>query len=112
VSIMSINLEDSENMTESKRILVWSIGLQNAQNKLVEHEGRLDAYDKLLLTGDGQTLPAMERIRNIEKYIENLRFWGRFIGTAIVLQTITFGTAAVVYFVKLYPLLDKLSRLP
>lgn len=89
-------------MSDSQKMLVISIALQDVQNKV-------SAYEKLLITGNG--LPALpERVRNIEKYIDGTRYWSRFIAGAILLQTLSFATAAIIYFVKLYPILEKLSN--
>jgi hypothetical protein len=102
---MPTNLTDFADLSDSQKMVVLSIGLQNAQNKLSE-------YDRLLVTGDGNILPIAERMRNVEGFVSSVRYWLRFVAGAIVLQTITFGAAAIVYFIKLYPLLEKLSEQP
>ena len=88
-------------MSDSQKMLVLSIALTDVQNKVTAH-------DKLLITGNG--VPAIpERIRSVEAYIEGTKYWSRFLVGAILLQTLSFATAAVIYFVKLYPILEKLS---
>ena len=105
MSAMPIDLEDIAGQTDSKKFLILSLALNQIQTMVAR-------FQELLVTGKADELSLPERMRNVEKYIDNLKFWGRFIGTAIVLQTITFGAAAVIYFIKLYPLLEKLSKQP
>lgn len=91
-------------MTDSQKMLVISIALQDVQNKV-------SAHDKLLVTDNGA--PAIpERLRNVEAYIEGTKYWSRFLVGAILLQTIAFASAAIVYFVKLYPVLEQISQNP
>lgn len=89
-------------MSDSQKMLVLSIALTDVQNKVTAH-------DKLLITGNG--VPALpERMRNVEAYIEGTKYWSRFLAGAIVLQTLAFISAAIVYFSKLYPVLERLSN--
>lgn len=89
-------------MSDSQKMLVISIALNDVQNKV-------NVYEKLLITGNGT--PALpERLRNIERYIDGTRYWSRFIAGAILIQTISFGAMAIVYFAKLYPILEKISN--
>lgn len=91
-------------LTDSQKLLVLSIGLNNVQNKL-------DNHDKILITGNGN-LPIVERLRNVESFIGSIKYWTRFLVGAILIQTLTFAAAAITYFIRLYPLLVKLSERP
>lgn len=78
-----------------------------------EVRGDIQHLNKLVFEGDGNgNLPLTERMRNEEAFTRSVRFWLRTVAVAIVLQTLTFGSAAAIYFVKLYPLLDKLASSP
>lgn len=95
---------DFTELTDSQKLLVLSIGLNNVQNKL-------EVHDKLLVTGNG-SLPIMERLRNLEAFVSSIKYWTRFLIGAILLQTLTFAAAAITYFIRLYPLLVRLSEKP
>ena len=79
------------------------------QNSIIENTAKLEKHHKILLEGNGE-LPLVERVRNLEAFVGTLKFWLRTVTVAIVLQTITFGAAAFVYFIKLYPVLERLAK--
>ena len=94
-----------DSLTESQKLIV-------IQNAVLEQQGKRDRHHALIVEGINGERPLMERVRNIEAFIDGIKFWQRTIAVAIVLQTLTFGAAALVYFVKLYPLLEKISNQP
>lgn len=78
--------------------------LQDIKNEVAEH-------DKILVTGNG--VPSMqERMRTLEAFMETMKYWGRFIGGAIVLQTLGFAVATVIAVVRVLPLIEKLAATP
>lgn len=95
---------DLDGLTDSQRIVVL-------QSRMLNNEDKVTKHHKILLEGNGE-LPLVERMRNLEAFVTGLKFWLRTVMVAIVLQTITFGVAALVYFVKLYPVLEKISNQP
>jgi len=96
---MTLELND---MTDSQKIvLLWSQMQELRNGHAKDH--------KVLIEGNGE-LPVVEKVRNLENFANTIKFWFRTIAIAIVLQTITFGAAAVVYFVKLYPLLNEIAN--
>lgn len=95
----------SDNLTDSQRIIV-------IQNSVLEQQTKLDRHHKLIVEGENGTLPILERVRNLEAFVGGLKFWLRTLSVALVLQTITFGASALIYFIKLYPLLEKISNQP
>ena len=90
-------------MTDSQKMLLLSMSM----NGLNMDVGR---FKKILIEGDGDDLPLPERIRNLEKFTGTMQFWFRTIAMALIVQTVTFGAAAILYFVRLYPLIEGLSR--
>ena len=94
----------ADNLTDSQKLIV-------IQNAVLEQSNKLERHHKILIEGTHE-LPLVERVRNMESFIAALKFWQRTIAVAIVLQTITFGGAALIYFIRLYPLLERLANQP
>lgn len=95
---------DFDGLTDSQRIVIL-------QSRMLNNEDKVTKHHKILLEGNGE-LPLTERVRNLEAFTTSLKFWLRTVAVAIVLQTITFGAAAIIYFVKLYPVLQHLVNQP
>lgn len=95
-------------LTPDQKIALNLVSVNTAINTLQEQVGK---HHKVLIEGDGQ-LPLVEVVRNHESFITSTKFWLRTVAVALVLQTITFGTAAVIYFIKLYPVLEKIANNP
>lgn len=99
-------IDFTDEMTETQKVITNLLSINTAVNTLQEQVGR---HHKILLEGNGQ-IPLVEQVRNHSMFIDSTKFWLRTVAVAIVLQTITFGSAAIIYFVKLYPLLSNLSQ--
>lgn len=99
------NLTDSQKLYQA--MIENLMRMNTTMSAVVETQ---KSHHKMLVEGDGDDLPLPERIRNLENFQKFVQFWFRTIAVALVLQTITFGTAAIVYFIKLSPVLDKLSH--
>jgi len=95
---------DTSQLTDAQRLLAL-------QNSIIEQGLKLDKHHKILIEGNG-VLPLVEKVRNLETFVESIKFWLRTIAVALVLQTVTFGVAALVYFIKLYPILANLANKP
>ncbi|HEY6019282.1 MAG TPA: hypothetical protein VIY48_05075 [Candidatus Paceibacterota bacterium] len=96
----------SEPLTEEQRELIL-------RGNIIALNTDVTRMKKTLYEGDdGKILPVMERLRNIEAYIDGQKFWIRTIAVALVLQTIGMVLGVVFYFVKLYPVLEQISRNP
>lgn len=99
-----------ETLTDSQKVnikIVQSLTSINTALNDVRHT--VDIHDRLLLTGNGEQA-LMERVRNLESFVNGMRYWLKLVAGALILQTITFGAAAVIYFIKLTPILDKLAN--
>jgi len=100
------------NLTDSQkthiRILQNITSINTALND-IQHD--VNVHDKLLITGNGE-LPIPERIRNVEKFIDSMNFWGRFVGGALVVQTISFFIGIIVALVRFLPVLERLANKP
>jgi hypothetical protein len=71
-------------------------------------QGRVGQHHKLLVTGNGE-LSYSERLRNAEKFIDEIKYWTRFVFGALILQTITFAAAVVIAVFRFLPILEKLA---
>jgi len=112
IMLPDLTPEIAANLTDSQKInikLIQSLNTVNTALNDLQHDVRI--HDKLLVTGNGE-LPIPERIRNIERFVDTFKFWQRTVAVALILQTVTFGTAAIIYFIKLSPLLDALAKRP
>lgn len=97
---------EQESLTESQKMVIMRTNLLQVNTDIIR-------LKKAVFEGDGESeLPALERIRNLEKFQAAIQFWFRTIAVAIVLQTVTFGFVAIVAFVRFYPLLEKLAQNP
>ena len=96
------------NLTESQKINLNVISMNTALNDM---QHTVESHDRILVRGNGE-ISLQEKVRNLETFVNGTKYWLRFVGGAIILQTIAFGVATIVYFVKLYPILEKISQLP
>lgn len=91
---------DTPGLTDTQRLLIL-------QQNIIDSNVKIEKHHKILLEGNGD-LPLVEKVRNLEAFVTGMKFWLRTVLVAIVLQTVTFTAAAVVYFIKLYPILQRL----
>lgn len=97
---------ERESLTDSQQRLIL-------RSNVISLNTDMARVRKTLFDGDGEReLPLVERVRNLENYIGTLKFWSRTIAVALVLQTITFGVTAIIYFAKLYPIMLRISQNP
>lgn len=97
-----------ENMTSEQRIL-WSIN--SLWTNYSEIKTKADKDHKILVEGNGE-LPLVEQVRNLNTFVNGVRYWMKFLIGALLIQTMAFLGTAVVYLVKLAPVVDKLSNTP
>lgn len=95
-------------LTDEQKVAMNIISMNTTINEM---QTDVRKHHKVLIEGNGE-LPLVEKVRNLEAFANTYKFWQRTIAVAIVMQTVTFGTAAIVYFVRLYPILDKLAKMP
>jgi hypothetical protein len=99
-------------MTDSQKInikILQNITSINTALNDLQHEVKI--HDEILVTGNGK--PSLqERIRRMESYIDNLQYWGRFIGGALIIQTIGFFVGIIIAVVRFLPLLERLAAKP
>ncbi len=100
------------NLTDSQKINIQILQNLTSMNTRMNRLGEdVSLHNKILITGNG--LPSLqERIRSLEEFVGNMRYWGRFVGGAIILQTIVFLFATVMALVRFLPLLESISKNP
>jgi len=98
---------------------------EGVQERLNEVIPMIQEHDKILIRGNGE--PSLqERMRNIDAYIkeekatrekreteerENRNFYFRLFVTVAVTNFATLAAAALVWFLKIYPLLQNIENL-
>lgn len=112
MSLEGLTPEAVANLTDTQKInvrIIQNITSLNTSVNDLRHD--VGEHNKILITGNG-TPSLQERLRNLEAYMDTLKYWGRFVGGAIIVQTITFSVAIVVALVRFLPLLEKLAKTP
>lgn len=99
---------DFNDLSDSQKMLIVSLAINDMQSNI-------ERYNKILITGDnGGQLPLLERVRNLETYINgmksSMKFWGRTIGAALLVQTLTFLAGIIIALVRFLPVLENLSK--
>lgn len=115
IMLPDLTPEIAANLTDSQKINIKIIQSLNAINTALndlQHKNMI--FDRILISGDDGTgeVSLQEKVRNLEHFVDGFKFWQRTVAVALVAQTITFGVAAVISFVKLTPILDALSKQP
>jgi hypothetical protein len=95
-------------LTGEQKVAMNVITLNTAVNTLQEG---FELHDKILIKGNGE-LPLREQVRNHERVISSIQYWSRFVGGALVLQSIAFLTGIVIALIKFLPLLETLAKKP
>lgn len=100
------------NLTDSQKINIQILqnltSLNTRMNRLGED---VAVHNKILVTGNG--VPSLqERMRNLEEFADSVKYWERFVGGAIILQTMAFMAGLTIAVVKFLPLLEQLAKNP
>ena len=110
-----IPLQDFKNMDETtKALIIWQ-GLSDTWirlNETIEQQKEIEAdtkvHNRLLITGNGEP-SIMERLRNVEKYIDNQKYWTKFLIGTLIVQTLAFFFGVVVAIVQFLPVLQQIA---
>lgn len=112
---------DLPNMTERTKainmlrdaVIGHDTRLQGLRDDLNDTKADVKILKANVLTGEGTSLSHAERIRNLETYVEGIKdtikYWGRFIGGALLLNFLGFMTGIIVAIIKFLPVLEKLA---
>ncbi len=93
-----------EDLSESQKMNIVSLSLNDLQNQV--------SKIKIALQGDGNGAGpgALERLRVVENYILDTKYWIRFFLGAIIIQTLAFIATIFVALARVYPLLQQLAN--
>src|SRR5512138_2909153 len=96
----------TDNMTNEQKLAMNVVTLNTAVNELQTDVAKLD---KVLITGNGE--PSIrEVVRKHDEVIKNVQYWSRFVGGALVLQTLAFLSGILVAIIKFLPVLERLAK--
>ena len=97
-------------LTESQKLNLNVISLNTRVN---EQQTMLDEHDKLLVRGNGER-SIKDRLRSVEEYIdatkESIKYWGRFVGGALLLNFLGFTAGILLAVFRFLPLLEQLAK--
>jgi len=99
---MTTAMEDFNEKPDSEKFLILSMAMNSVQTQLLEH-------NRILITGKNGELPLQEKVRNLESFVNSIKYWLRLLVGALLLQTISFGTGVIYAVLRLLPILEKLS---
>lgn len=97
-----------EKMSSEQKIL-WSIN--SLWTNYSEIKTKIDKDHKILIEGNGE-LPLVEQVRNLNTFMNGIKYWMKFLIGALIIQTIAFAGTALLYLIKLAPVLEKLANNP
>ena len=104
--------ESIANLTETQKTnirIIQNITSMNTAINDIQHD--VSIHNKLLITGEGE-LTILERLRNVESFINGIRHWGQFIGGALIIQTLTFFFGVIIALIRFLPVLEKIAKTP
>ena len=99
------------NLTDSQKVHIKILQNQASISTVMNDiTSAMNMYNKLIITGEDGKPSMQDRMRRVEEFIENWKYWVRLIGGALIIQTITFFFATVIALIRFLPLLEKLSN--
>lgn len=123
---MAIPPIDLPNLTDRTKVMTMlrdglishDTRLQNLRDDQNELRKDVEMLKEAALTGNPSTglLSHSERIRDLEKYAESIkdtiRYWGRLIGGALLLNFLGFMAGIIIALIQFLPILTKLANKP
>ena len=99
------------NLTDSQKVHIKILQNQASISTVMNDiTSAMNMYNKLIITGEDGKPSMQERMRKVEEFIDNWKYWVRLIGGALIIQTITFFFATIIALIRFLPLLEKLSN--
>ena len=93
-----------EEMSDSQRRLVMSLAMNDIQTKVNKHH-------EVLITGNGE-VSLLERMRKLEDFVREFRYWQKFLVGALLLQTLAFLAGVLIALIRFLPVLEQLATKP
>lgn len=89
------------------------IRLVKIEQRLTDMEEKLEYHNRILVRGNGQP-SLVEEVHTLVTFMveqkDSYKYWSRWIVTGVVANIIGYSIAAVVWFMKILPILDQVSR--
>lgn len=99
------------NLTDSQKVHIKILQNQASISTVMNDiTSAMNMYNKLIITGEDGKPSMQDRMRRVEEFIDNWKYWVRLIGGALIIQTITFFFATIIALIRFLPLLEKLSN--
>lgn len=109
---MKMPLKEIPNLTDSQKILASIIENQMSLNTVINDLQEIQSkHHRILIEGNGE-IPLVEKVRGHEKFLQEIRYWTKFIYGALILQTVAFGAGLIIAVVRFLPILEKLAANP
>lgn len=104
------------NLTDSQKLYTKMIeNLVSVNTAVNDLQSDVKTLNTVVIVGNGE-LPIREVVRNHEKFIvdikETMKYWGRFIGGALLLNFLGFTIGIILAVYKFLPVLEALSKGP
>lgn len=99
-------------------IIAHDTRIQDIRNDVNENKKDIEIIKEATLNGNPTTglISHSERIRELEKYADSIkdtiRYWGRVIGGALLLNFLGFMFGIIVAVLRFLPLLEALAKKP
>lgn len=103
--VMAEDLTPSLSDTQKIRMNIISLN-----TRVNEHESDIKKLNEVVMLGEGSSLPLREMVRNHDAIINEWRYWIRFFIGLLIAEGVGFVGAVIVFFVKIYPLLNALAN--
>lgn len=108
------NLTDTQKSFDAMRnnLITVNTTVNSLQEDVRDSSKRITKLEEVVITGTIGEIPLKEQVRNHDGYIKDLKYWARFIGGALIIQTIAFFFGVLVALVRFLPLLEALAQKP
>ncbi len=117
---IDINMTDRTKVMNMLRdgLIAHDTRLQGLRDDINEQKKDIEFIKETTLIGNPSTglLSHSERLRDLETYAESvkdtIRYWGRMIGGALLLNFLGFMTGVIIAVLRFLPILEKLASKP
>lgn len=104
------------NLTDSQKLYTKMIeNLVSVNTAVNDLQADVKTLNTVVIVGNGE-LPLREVVRNHEKFIldikDTMKYWGRLVGGALLLNFIGFMIGIVLAIYRFLPILEKLAQKP
>jgi len=107
---------DLPNLTETQKsfnsmqtnLLSLNTAINNLQEDEKERDKKVNKLNEVVLIGNGE-VAIRETVRTHTAFINEIKYWMKFVIGVVIAQLLTFSIAAVIVYIKFLPVLEKLA---